>query len=146
MVVFTFSVLDLEYQFWANLVQNVKIVSLNWNLVLILIQICRVQEWIYFSCFQQEISFLNKLGPKNQNCHFKLNLVLRIIRVSRIQYWRLFFYFWLRGFFFGENLFQKIKIVCWNWNLEPRLIQISRIRWWFSIFSFLDRKYYFQIN
>ena len=44
------------------------------------------------------------------------------------------------------NLFQKIKIICWSWNLEPRLIRICRIRLGFSIFPFLDRKYYFSIN
>ena len=32
MVVFTFSVLDWEYPFWTNWVQNIKIVSLKWNL------------------------------------------------------------------------------------------------------------------
>ena len=29
MVMFTFSAFDWKYPFWANLVQNVKIVSLN---------------------------------------------------------------------------------------------------------------------
>ena len=140
MVVFTFSVLDLEYQFCANLVQNVK--NCQFKLKFGTYTNSNLQGSIV------NLLFLFSTGNIffEQTCHFKLNLVLRIIRVSRIQYWRLFFYFWLRGFFFGENLFQKIKIVCWNWNLEPRLIQISRIRWWFSIFPFLDRKYYFQIN
>ena len=29
-----------------------------------------------------------------------------------------------------ENLFQKIKIAYWSWNLEPILVRIWRIRWW----------------
>ena len=33
MVVFTFSVLDRKHPFWANLVQKIKIVRLNLNLV-----------------------------------------------------------------------------------------------------------------
>ena len=32
LVVLTFSVFDQRYPFWANLVQKVKIVRLNWNL------------------------------------------------------------------------------------------------------------------
>ena len=32
-VVFTFSVFDRKYPFWANLVKKVKIFSLSWNLV-----------------------------------------------------------------------------------------------------------------
>ena len=50
LVVFTFSVQDWKSHFWAKLVQNLKIVSLSWNLVLILIQIT-------FFCFQSEIPF-----------------------------------------------------------------------------------------
>ena len=45
MVVFTFSVLDWKYPFWANLVQKIKIVSLSWNLRIRLIGICRIQWW-----------------------------------------------------------------------------------------------------
>ena len=37
---------------------------------------------------------------------------------------------------FMANLFQKIKIVCWNWNLEPWLIWICKIQWWCSFFIF----------
>ena len=37
MVVLTFCVSDLKHLFWANLIQKIKIVCLNWNLVLRLI-------------------------------------------------------------------------------------------------------------
>ena len=45
MVVFTFSVLELdrEYPFWANLVKKIKIVSLTLNLTPRLIRICRIK-------------------------------------------------------------------------------------------------------
>ena len=42
MVIFTFSVFDRKYSFWANLVQKVKIISLSWNLLSRLIPICRI--------------------------------------------------------------------------------------------------------
>ena len=47
--------------------------------------------------------------------------------------------------FYG-NLFQKIKIICWSWNLEFRLIRICRIRRWFSFYSFLYWKYPFWVT
>ena len=40
---FTLSAFEWKYPFWANLVQKAKIVSLIWNLVASLIQICRNQ-------------------------------------------------------------------------------------------------------
>ena len=42
MVMFIFFVFDWKYPFWANLVQKVKIISLSWNLVPTVIQLCRV--------------------------------------------------------------------------------------------------------
>ena len=44
-LIFTFSVFDQKYSFWANLFQKVKNVSLNWNLVTRAIGICRTQWW-----------------------------------------------------------------------------------------------------
>ena len=40
---------------------------------------------------------------------------------------------------------QKIRIVCWRWNLAFRVIQICLIRWWCSP-SVLERKYRFWEN
>ena len=42
MVMFTFSVFDWKYPFCINLVQKIQIVSLSWNLVPRLTQICRI--------------------------------------------------------------------------------------------------------
>ena len=50
-VVFTFSVLNRKYTFWANLVQKIKIVSLSWNLVPRLIRIYNIQWWYHFFLF-----------------------------------------------------------------------------------------------
>ena len=73
MVVFNFSVLDWEYHFWANLVQKVKIVNSNWNLVLRLIQVWRIQWWCsFFPFLTGRFLFWDKFVPKNQNCLLKL--------------------------------------------------------------------------
>ena len=48
-VIFTFSVLHWKYPFYPNLVQNIKIVSLSWNLVPGLIWIYRT-EWSFSFC------------------------------------------------------------------------------------------------
>ena len=45
MVVFTFSVLEWKHYFWANLVQNINIVSFSWNLAPSLIGISEIQGW-----------------------------------------------------------------------------------------------------
>ena len=60
--------------------------------------------------------------------------------------WCSVFLFLNGNIFFMTNLFQKIKIVCWSWNLNWRLILICKIRWWFSFYSFLDWKYRFWVN
>ena len=72
MTSFTFSALDCKNFFWANLVQTIKIVCLSWNLVTRLIRICRIQWWCLLFLFQTGNTFLDKFGPKNQNCLFKL--------------------------------------------------------------------------
>ena len=58
--------------FLKNLVQNIKIVILCWNLIPRLIWICRIQWWCSLFCFRPEILFLLKFGTKNQNCQFKM--------------------------------------------------------------------------
>ena len=43
MLVFILSALDWKYPVWANLVRKIKIVSLSWNLVPRLFQICKIR-------------------------------------------------------------------------------------------------------
>ena len=64
LVLFTFSIFNWKHSFQANLFPTFKSVCLKWNLVLRLIRIGRTQWWY--------LSFLGKIGPKNQNCQFKL--------------------------------------------------------------------------
>ena len=70
MVLFSSSVCDSKQPFRANLVQKIETVSLTWNFVLRLIQICRIQ-WCLLFCLPLQIPFLVKCGPKNQNFQFK---------------------------------------------------------------------------
>ena len=67
MLMLAFSVLDQKYCLWANLVQKIKIVILNWNLVLRLIWIAEFNGDAHFFCFGPEILFKGKFGRTNQN-------------------------------------------------------------------------------
>ena len=55
----------LEYQFWANLVQKIKIVSLNWNLEPSLSQICRIQLWCELFLFWTRNTLFRRIWPQN---------------------------------------------------------------------------------
>ena len=48
MVLFTFSFLDQKSLFWANITQKNKIASVSWNLVPMIIRICRIQWSLLF--------------------------------------------------------------------------------------------------
>ena len=79
MMMFTSSVFDRKYPFWANLVQHLKIVSLTWKLVPRLIQIYRVSTfsvfvWTHFDSLSW-------------------NLVCRLILLCRAQWWCSLFLF-----------------------------------------------------
>ena len=148
MVIFLFSTKNtLFVQIWSK---KTRVVSLSWNLVSRIIRLCRIHWWCSLLQFLTgNIFFGDKFGPKNQNCQFKLKFYAytTVIQVWRIRWWcSLFVVFDRKDSFFVANLFQKIKIICWRWNLEPRLILICGIWWWFSIFRFLDQKLYFSIN
>ena len=67
MVVFTFSVLDWENFFWANLVQKIKIFSLSWTLVPRLIWICRIQWCCSLFLFQTKNTLLGQIWSKKSN-------------------------------------------------------------------------------
>ena len=99
-VVLTFSVLDGKHHFYANLVRNIKIVSLNWNCLIRLIKNLNMQSpvvvftfsfllffffigqtffvpneefsgGVHFFCFKLEALFLFKFRWKIQHCQFK---------------------------------------------------------------------------
>ena len=118
------SVLDRKYPFWANLVQKIKVVSLRWNLVPRLIQICKIQWWCSIFLFYNRNSFFGQFGPVNQNCQFKLKLSTyansnmqnsMVMIISSVLGWK--YPFWV-------SLVEKVKIVSLSWNLVPRPIWI----------------------
>ena len=77
------SVFNWKYLFWVYLVQKLKNISLSWNFVPRLIQICRVPWWCSLSLFSTRNTFLGKFGPKNQNCQFELKFRTRLIWICR---------------------------------------------------------------
>ena len=105
MAVFTFFIFGWKRPFCANLVKNVKRVSLSLNLVASLIRICRVQWCCSLFRFRPEIPFLVKFGPNCQYCQLKVkrwNLIPRLIRICRIQWWCLLLLFRPDILFFGK--------------------------------------------
>ena len=118
--------------FWENLVENVKIVSVKWNLIPRLIRIYRIQ-WGYFLL---EMPFLGKFGLNCQYCQFKVKLNTK----TNLNIWKSMVVFTFFVFDqkcpFWTNLFQNVKIISLSWNLVSRLIWICRIQWCCSIFLF----------
>ena len=120
MIMFTFSVLDRKYSFWANLVQKSKIVSLSWNLVPRLTWICRIQ-WsfsflFFFSFLDQKYSFWANLVQKFKTVCLKWYLVPRLIRICITQWWCLLLLFYTRNAFFG-----------YIWSKIPKLFVYDEI-------------------
>ena len=112
MVMFTFSVLDQEYAFWANLVQKIKIVSSRWNSTLKLIQICKIHIHIgdvHFFRFRSEIPCLEQFRPKNQNVSLRWNLIPRLIRICWIQ-WCCSLFSFLTGNALLGQIWSKLSI------------------------------------
>ena len=146
MMLLSFFVFERKYPFWENLVQKFKILTLCWNSVPALIQICRIQ-WCYsLFFFWVEIPFLGKFGPKNQISHFKLKL--GTYTNSNMQNSMVMFilsvFDWKCPFW--ANLVQKVKIIIWSWNLVARLIRICRTQWCCSPFFVFEWKYRFWVN
>ena len=105
MAVFTLFIFGWKRPFCANLVKNVKRVSLSLNLVASLIRICRVQWCCSLFRFRPEIPFLVKFGQNCRYCQLKVkrwNLIPRLIRICRIQWWCLLLLFRPDILFFGK--------------------------------------------
>ena len=59
-----FPVLDRKYPFRANLVQEIKIVSLNWNFVPGLIWTCKIQWWCSLFLFLTANTIFGQIWSK----------------------------------------------------------------------------------
>ena len=143
---FTFSVSEWKYPFWAKLVQKVKIICLSWNLVPTPIRTCKIQWWYSLFLFLIGNTLLGKFGPKSENCQLKLKL--GTYTNSNMQNSMVMFTFSGFGqeFAFWANFIQKIKIASSRWNSRLKLIQICRIQWWCSLFLFLSGNTLFGQN
>ena len=112
LVMFTFSVLERKYPFWANLVQKDKIVCLQCSLVLRLIfNYVEVDDDIQIFSFRLEITFLGKFGSKRQSC--LITMKLRALTNSNMLNSMVMFICPVldQKYNFGSKLVQKIKTV-----------------------------------
>ena len=101
----------VRHPFWANLVQEIKIVSLRWNMVPRLIQICRIQwRCSFFSVLYWNHPYWENLVPKIKIISLRWNLVLRLIRLCRTQWCCSLFLFLTVNTFFGQISFKTSKM------------------------------------
>ena len=78
MMLFTVFVFDRKCPFWVNLVQIVNVVSLRWNLIPIIIWICRIQWWCSLFSFYRKRLFWANLVENVKIVSSRLNLVASI--------------------------------------------------------------------
>ena len=128
MMTFTSSVFDQKYPFWENLFQKLKIVSLSWNLVPCLTQICRIQWWCSLLPFLTGNIFFGLIWSKNSKL-FKLKFGTWTNLNMQNSMVMFTFSFFVQRYSFLANLAQKVKVVSVSWNLVLKLIWICRIQW-----------------
>ena len=129
MMMFTFSVLDQKIPFLGKFVQNIKIVSLNWNLVLILI-ICKIQWWCSLFPFSTKNTFFEvNLVQKIKFVGLNWNLVLNSFEYAQFNGDADFFCFWPKIHFLGkfgaknQNCQFKLKFSSYtNSNLQKLVV------------------------
>ena len=147
MMLFTFFVFYREYPFCANLVQNVKIISLSWNLAPRLIRICKFQWWCsLFFVFNQKYPFCANLVQNVKIISLNWNLVASLIRICRIQWYCSLFSFSTGSTIFwgkfgpkNKNYQFKLKLgIYTNSNMENSIVTFT--------FSVCDWKYSFRAN
>ena len=111
--------------FCKNLVKKIKIVSLSRNLVARLIWIRWIQLWCsLFQFLTGHTFFGSEMGPKNQNCQFKLKIGIWLIRIWKFNS-DVHFFSWSTGSILFLEICFNNQIDCWSWNLESRLIWIN---------------------
>ena len=131
---------------WKNLVQKLKIISLSWNFVPKLIQICRIPWWCsLFFCFRLEVPFWANLVQKIEIVSLSWNLVPRLIWISRIQWWCSLFLFLTRKTFFGQisSKKSKLSVKAEIWYQETNLNKRNSMMFTFSVF---DHKFFSWAN
>ena len=78
------SVFNWKHVFWVNLVERLKIISISWNFVTRLVQICRIQWWCSLFLLSIGNTFLGNFDLKNKICHLELKFCTRLIWICKI--------------------------------------------------------------
>ena len=137
MILLTFFVFDRKHSFWANLVQKIRIVSLRRNLILTLIQICRIQWWCSLFWLLTGNTFLGEIWSKKiKIISLRWILIPRLIGICKTKWCCSLFSFSIGNPLFWANLVENVKIVRLRLNLVASLIRICRTEWCCSRFSF----------
>ena len=93
--------------FWINLVQKLKIISLSWNFVPRLIQICTIPWW----CPKNQNPVKIKIWSKKiKIVSLSWNLVSRLIWIIGNQWWCSLFLFLTRKTLIGQIWSEKSKL------------------------------------
>ena len=103
----------LEYQFWANLVQKIKIVSLSWNLKLSLSWICRIQLWCELFLFWTRNILFGKIWSQNSKL-FKVKFGTQTNLNMQNSLVRFTFFVFIWKYTFWLTLVPKK----WNWQFR----------------------------
>ena len=115
-VMFTFFVFGRKYPVWDNLVQKIKIISWSWNLVPILIRICRIEWWYSLFLFLIGNTLLGQIWSKLSIFTVQGEtdtLTNSIIQKSMAEFT---FFFFDQKHSFWVNLVQNVKIVSLRLN------------------------------
>ena len=127
MMIFSFLVFEWKYPFWANLVQNIKIVTLCWNLVPTLIRTCRIQWWFSFILFLiGNILFGQIWSKKIKIIGWSLNLVARLIQICWIQWCCSLFSFLIGSALLGQ-IWSKLSIFTGFFCFRSEMLFVGKI-------------------
>ena len=139
----------LEYQFWANLVQEIKIASLIWNLEPSLRQICRIQLWCELFLFWTRNTLFGKIWSQNSKLFkvkFDTETNLNMQNSSNaLNAWRTcifaFFVFVWKSRFWLRKHRQKPFVThsgfwpLWGWGGGGWVNQLKKENFWQIFFS-----------
>ena len=95
----------------ASLVQKFKIASLSWNLVLRLIQVCRIHWWCSIFLFESGNTLFGQIwSTKIKIVNLCWNLTPSLIRICRIQWWCSLLLFLTGNTLFGQIWCKNSKL------------------------------------
>ena len=119
--------------FWTNLVQKIKVISLTWNLEPSLTQICRIQLlcelflfWTRNTLFGKTWSQNSKLFKVKFGTENNLNMknLLKAFNARRISIFTFFLFVWKYPFWLREHRQKTFITISGLWPLR---------RWWWEV-------------